>query len=936
MNYQNSQQLTIQQAISRAKKATQKGKIADAVELYNAVLQQQPNHPIAKKALRKLQKDLPQNQPVETETSNPSQDQISTVANLYHSSQMIKTEQACRELLKTSPHSLDVINLLGAALQRQGRLQEAMNSYNKAIQLKPDFAEAYNNRGQVLKELGELDEAVKNYEKALKINPNFAEAHNNVGNTLKELGQLSAVVTSYERALAINPDLAQAHSDLGSTFHVLGQLDAAVKCYDKALKINPKHAPTHSNKGVALKQLGQFDEALQSYDKAIQFDPDYAEPHNNKGLVLKQLDQLDEALQSYDKAIQLKPAYAEAHNNLGNLQYKLGLFDEAAMSYSKAIQLKPDYADAYVNQGTALRQLGQLDEAIVSLDKAIQLKPVSAEAYHNRGKALQDLGLFVAAMASHQKAVSINPSNGLFWESFAEVLRVVKFTSYSDDLGYYLLQVLEQPTVRSKDVSKAVIEALHYHPTISRTLELSKSGNFDEDIDHLTEQLSTVPLLLRVMELSTIADLDVEKMLTKMRKAMLHKAASGGSESQGIPFSASLAMHCFTNEYVFSESEEEKQELELFQKEVEVILTKEGIAPPAWIAVLGAYRPLYSFSWANDLLKTDWPDEIKKVIVGQVDNVREEQTLRSKIQCLSSIDDKISQLVRNQYEENPYPRWVNTGLSDNPKTTRQILQSVNPHLNFEAQKFSNKPDILVAGCGTGQHALVTASHFLNCNVLAVDLSLSSLSYGIRKTQELGVTNIEYMQGDILKLDQLKREFDIIECVGALHHMDDPLAGWKVLVDKLRVDGVMKIGLYSEIARQDIANCRREIAEKEYTSSPDDIRRYREELINKDLNTDSKTSKLIIGTENFYSLSGCRDLLFHAQEHHFTLPQIEAALKDLGLKFLGFEIIEVSTMRSFSKLYSDKDALVSLPLWHQFELKNPGIFRGMYQFWVQKA
>ena len=142
------------------------------------------------------------------------------------------------------------------------------------------------------------------------------------------------------------------------------------------------------------------------------------------------------------------------------------------------------------------------------------------------------------------------------------------------------------------------------------------------------------------------------------------------------------------------------------------------------------------------------------------------------------------------------------------------MQGINVHHKLDAQHFSNKPDVLVAGCGTGQHALDTASRFLNCNVLAVDLSLSSLSYAMRKTQELGVTNIEYMQGDILKLNQLERKFDIIESEGVLHHMDDPLAGWKVLVDRLRSDGLMKIGLYSDIARQRIImKSRRHIAKK---------------------------------------------------------------------------------------------------------------------------
>ena len=192
-----------------------------------------------------------------------------------------------------------------------------------------------------------------------------------------------------------------------------------------------------------------------------------------------------------------------------------------------------------------------------------------------------------------------------------------------------------------------------------------------------------------------------------------------------------------------------------------------------------------------------------------------------------------------------------------------------------------------------------------------------------------------MQGDILKLDQLEREFDIVESVGVLHHMDDPLAGWKVLVGKLRADGVMKIGLYSEIARQSIANARREIAKKEYTSSPDDIRRYRGEIMNMDTKSNPETSK-IKNFNDFFTLSECRDLLFHVQEHRFTLPQIEEALNDLGLKFLGFELQQSWIRSEFRELYPEKDAAVSLPLWHQFELKNPNTFKGMYQFWVQKA
>ena len=166
-------------------------------------------------------------------------------------------------------------------------------------------------------------------------------------------------------------------------------------------------------------------------------------------------------------------------------------------------------------------------------------------------------------------------------------------------------------------------------------------------------------------------------------------------------------------------------------------------------------------------------------------------------------------------------------------------------------------------------------------------------------------------------------------------MDDPLSGWKALVDTLRIGGLMKIGLYSNIARQHIMEARRQIARKKYTTSTRDIRRYREEILNMDRQSDLEITK-VLDSSDFYSLSACRDLLFHVQEHQFTLPQIEKALNDLGLEFLGFELKQSNVRSKFSKLYPEKDALSSLKLWHQFELKNPNTFRGMYQLWVQKA
>ena len=134
-----------------------------------------------------------------------------------------------------------------------------------------------------------------------------------------------------------------------------------------------------------------------------------------------------------------------------------------------------------------------------------------------------------------------------------------------------------------------------------------------------------------------------------------------------------------------------------------------------------------------------------------------------------------------------------------------------------------------------------------------------------------------MQVDILKLSNFDLQFDIIESVGVLHHMDNPIVGWKVLTDCLKPGGLMKIGLYSEIARQEIVKIRKEISQLGIGSSEIEMRAFRDMVIksNKDY------YKQVINYIDFYSLSMLKDLLFHVQEHRFTIPIIKDHLDKLG-------------------------------------------------------
>ena len=184
----------------------------------------------------------------------------------------------------------------------------------------------------------------------------------------------------------------------------------------------------------------------------------------------------------------------------------------------------------------------------------------------------------------------------------------------------------------------------------------------------------------------------------------------------------------------------------------------------------------------------------------------------------------------------------------------------------------------------------------------------------------------------MQLKKLNRRFDIVESSGTLHHMKDPVAGLKILLEVLEPHGFLKIGLYSELARKSVVKAREFIKKNNFNNTADNIKTCRQLLINK---KKDHLLQEIVESIDFYSTSSVRDLLFHVQEHRFTIPQISKILKDLNLEFLGFIYSNPLMKKKFSKLFPKDENIVSLDNWLEFEEKNPNTFLNMYQFWVKK-
>lgn len=384
-----------------------------------------------------------------------------------------------------------------------------------------------------------------------------------------------------------------------------------------------------------------------------------------------------------------------------------------------------------------------------------------------------------------------------------------------------------------------------------------------------------------------------------------------------------LAQQCFINEYVFAQSEDETGQATALRDLLNETLAAGGEIPAPLLVAVAAYFPLHSLPMAESLLQRVWQGPISELVQQQIREPLEERQDRVFIPALTAIDDSVSLQVRQQYEENPFPRWLVMPPVKLP--TPQLTGSA-----IEPNK-SEIREILVAGCGTGKHSIDVAFEFPQARILAIDLSLTSLAYARRKTREAGVENVDYAQADILKLGERNQIFDRIEVGGVLHHLADPLAGWRALLSLLRPDGVMFVGLYSKTARGAIVAGRALIEQKGYPSTVEGIRACRQAIYR---DTDGTLQKGLTTLRDFYSTSGCRDLLFNVVEHRFTLPEIKAFLADHRLSFLGFDA-KPEVFEAFARQFPDPAARTNLDLWHAFETDNPETFIGMYQFQIRK-
>lgn len=594
--------------------------------------------------------------------------------------------------------------------------------------------------------------------------------------------------------------------------------------------------------------------------------------------------------------------------------------EDALKALDTSISHEPS-ARAWRSKGYIYKLQRQFEQAAEALEAALEIDPrdhISLSLMAEIRVAEENID---EAVAFYILAIEANPDNLDYKENFILLAGKTIYESYNEKAANALVACLRTPDIESVNAQILWLSLFETLPGIKKLYEVTPSAKgpvlsgaeLKRGVDLFP--LDT-PLFIEGLKRIAVYHPMFELFLTRLRRHLLLDLGPEALSPLHLRLAAALGHYALFTEFIFNQERDEEEAAAALTAYI-------GAGKPhdeAALCLYACYHPLASLPDAADIavrMKSSDDETVRSLASVHIDDLMALEADKPHIPRLTPIENETSCAVRAQYEIFPYPRWKKlTGVK------------VEPNI---AARLPKKPmRILVAGCGTGREALNAAITFKNSSVLAVDLSLSSLAYGRSQARKLGITNVDFYQGDILKLgDALEERFDYITSSGVLNALKDPEDGWRVLAGLLKPDGIIRMGLYSELGRKAVVAGRSAIAKGGYGDDAAEMRRFR-----KDMHKLLSPLELLdlIGFGDFYHMSMFRDLLFHVQEHRFDIPQIGHTLEKHGLEFLHFNV-----KKDAEALYRQHypDGPHSLENWHALEQKNPTLFREMYFFWCAK-
>ncbi len=823
-----------------------------------------------------------------------------------------------RQVLAAAPDNVDANNLLGVLLHQTGDLDAAASYAERAVTLYPPSPELHYNLGNIRRDQHRLDDAAACFRKARDLDPDYFEAIYNLAIILQHLGHTAEAIAHLERALQLQPDVPIGHCLLADLHLARGDYPTAIAAYTNAVDLAPDFAEAHNNLAVALRHTGDDATARRHLEQAIAAKPQYVDAHINLALLCQAPGtgnpDTAAAIRHFIAARDHAPADPRPHLGLAALNHNLGRFDDALAAYDVGLAAVPDDPALLNNLGSLYRDLGRAGDAIAAYRAALTANPDLAAARLNLAHVARDQNDPRTAI-DHYRAVLDTEHADEAYTGLAAALAKTAVVAFDPVLHGLTAACFASDVVCHRDIA-----------SIAGALVCLRLGpNWTPD-EASVAALADDPVAMGLLERTVNVDPGLEHVLTTVRRYLFDLAdpASPDPSPAALRVMAALAIQGHNNAYVFATTPDEDAAVTVRGNTL-----RAGDHVPS-VAQVRSVAQILSVAMYRPLPEVDLPDEParwwRRFIDHAIAAPAAEQALAPAIPTLGRAPDLASPEVSGRDEADPYPRWQSLRANPAPPVARRIAL-INPAVAVDAA--TDLRDILIAGGGTGQQAIQVARANPRAQVLATDVSRRSLAYAARMAGLYGVDNIRFAQADILDLDAVDRRFPIIECVGVLHHMADPAVGLATLCDRLLPGGFIRLGLYSKTARGHVIAARQ--LTRAVQPTPANIRALRQQLLAETDRPPAHPTRV----GDFYDLGGCRDLLFHGQEHNYTLPDLAALIADAGLEFIGFDFEDPAIPQAFRQQHQTRGALTDLDAWADFEAARPATFIGMYQFWCRK-
>lgn len=563
------------------------------------------------------------------------------------------------------------------------------------------------------------------------------------------------------------------------------------------------------------------------------------------------------------------------------------------------------------------------------------LEEGSPGAFHDLGVVRFRLGKVRQAAQAYWNAAVRAPDSPVYALAFGRLFRGLRFETFKAEVEEMALFCLTHDGLNPASYRGVSGSIASCHPVIASLMD-SREVPDGESL----AALAASPFFRALLEESVPPSLAFEDLVRRVRRALLLRGVEDGDTSDVVGLAVSIALHGHLTNYIALPWGEDEPDL-VEQVRGRASLELDAPMPLAservvfQLAIAGAYGPLSAVAGLPepDLDPAEPGSPGARLWLRLVVLPALQAALAASVPRHSGPTGAVTKAVARQYEEHPYPRWLRHDRAVPVPAAQAVLGAAwgCPENATSGRAFAlgGRPRVLIAGCGTGKQALDAVRRYQQARVVAVDVSRASLGYAAAAALQAGEEAVEFLQADIMALGDREARFDIVESGGVLHHLEDPVAGWRILRNLLAPGGLMRVAVYSRVARRPLERARALLAEGGFGPGDQSIRVGRRWLPDR---LRAEDREVVTAWRDFYSLDECRDLLFHAHERCFDLGDVAEMLRGLDLRFLGFEGLDGDTRNRFEQRFGEGRRL-DLSDWHAFEEDHPRTFAGMYHFWV---